>query len=375
MEGKATGKATQAYRDRHAELPAGHWRNVGGLQLSTLGWGSYLGGTDSASRAAYEAAALAAMSGGINVLDTAANYRDQASERDLGRAIAQYVEGGGNRDELLVTSKAGFLHGDCDSPLGKEWFQAEYVGPGLVNARDIVANNHCLSPSFIAHQLERSRTNLGLETIDVYFVHNPDNQLGAGEPPELVYQRLEEAFVVLEEAADAGKIQTYGIATWDGLRAPIGHAANMQLVKVVHAAGQARMRVGGKASSHHFRALELPLNLAMPEAARDATQPWRFGEQPTLAIAKEQGWLCLASVPLLQGQLMGKVPAAWREALGTGDDLETAFQFARSVPGISSALIGSGNPSHVATNLAWAQARGVDEATVRVMMGSGWGHD
>ncbi|MFO1535487.1 MAG: aldo/keto reductase, partial [Thermoplasmatota archaeon] len=151
------------------------------------------------------------------MLDTAANYRDQASERDLGRAIAAYIEGGGMREGVVVATKAGFLHGDCDEADQDAWFQREYVDSGVLRKGDVVSG-HSLAPAFVAHQVERSRRNLGLECLDVVFLHNPEHPLEWGVPEAEFYARVEAAFEVLERACDAGTVQVYGVATWDGLR-------------------------------------------------------------------------------------------------------------------------------------------------------------
>ena len=36
---------------------------------------------------------------------------------------------------------------------------------------------HCMSPAYLENQIERSRRNLGMETIDLFYVHNPESQL------------------------------------------------------------------------------------------------------------------------------------------------------------------------------------------------------
>ncbi len=360
-----TGRATPEGTARYAARFAAPYRQVGGLHLSTVGHGSYLGKTDPAARQAYEDAALACLQGGINVLDTASNYRDQASERDVGRAIARFLAAGGRRDEFMVTSKAGFLHGDCDSPLrGPEWWQSEYTDID----RNSILGSHCMSPGYLRHELARSRANLGLDTIDVYFVHNPESQAALGE--DEFYGRIRDAFVALERAADDGHLKVYGAATWDGLRLPPGDG-HVSLLKLIHEAGQAAMEVGRKASEHRFRAIELPVNLAMPEGLTSASQPWKFGVRPSIECARDLGMLVLASASLMQARA-GEAPAEWQTALAaTG--LEAWLQFARDAPGVTTALVGMGQPQHAEEVLAWA-ARPLPKV-VATMLGSGWGHD
>ncbi len=363
ITGRATPDGTKAYADAHP----GHYRDIGGLRLSTVGHGSYLGKSDAASRTAYQEAILTCLQGGINVLDTASNYRDQASERDVGAAMARFIEAGGSRDQVLVTSKAGFLHGDCDSPLrGPEWFQSEYSH--IVRGNDMVGG-HCMTPAYLDHELQRSRANLGLDTIDVYFLHNPESQVDVvGE--EAFYARIRDAFELLERRADDGHIKVYGVATWDGLRRPPGNG-HVSLLKLVHEAGQAAMAVGRKASEHRFRAVEMPVNFAMTEALTSSTQPWKFGMRPAMECATDAGMLTLGSASLLQTRI-GEIPNMWQQALDA-DGLEAMLQFARDAPGLTTALVGMGQAEHAREILEWAQKK--PARVVKTMLGSGWGHD
>lgn len=372
IEGHATPEGTAAYAAGH-QAATGHFRNSLGLTLSSVGMGSYMGETTPAARRGYEASAAVALSSGINVLDTAANYRDQASERDFRPAIARFIEGGGKREGIVVASKAGFLHGDCDEAEPDAWFQTEYVESGVLRKEDIVSG-HSLAPRFIVHQLERSRKNLGLDCIDVYFLHNPEHQLDWGIPEAEFYARIETAFEVLERAADAGHIQFYGVATWDGLRTPPGGKGHLSIVKLVHHAGAARMKVGGKAASHHLRAIQFPVNIAMTEAAISPTQPYRFGAQTILDCAKDLGMLTLASASLMQMRLAGRTPPEVAEALGTTTDAETGLQFTRSVPGVTTALIGMSKPEHAKDNATFATTHSPAVGVVKTILGTGSVH-
>lgn len=46
---------------------------------------------------------------GLNVIDTAINYRGQKSERVIGAALRYLLEQGYKRNELFVASKNGYL--------------------------------------------------------------------------------------------------------------------------------------------------------------------------------------------------------------------------------------------------------------------------
>jgi aryl-alcohol dehydrogenase-like predicted oxidoreductase len=88
--------------------------------------------------------------------------------------------------------------------------------------------------------VDKSRANLGLETIDVYYVHNPETQLSEISR-ETFNTRIREAFGALEEACAEGKLSLYGVATWNGFRvAPEkrGHLSLEDLVAAAHDAGK-----------------------------------------------------------------------------------------------------------------------------------------
>jgi aryl-alcohol dehydrogenase-like predicted oxidoreductase len=111
--------------------------------------------------------------------------------------------------------------------------------------------------------------------------------------------------------------------------------------------------VGGE--HHHFRALQLPYNLAMPEAVTLANQPVNQQRATTLAVASAMGIGVCASASLLQGRLAKGLPPILREALdGFGSDAQRSIQFVRSTPGINVALVGMKSAAHVADTLATA---------------------
>jgi aryl-alcohol dehydrogenase-like predicted oxidoreductase len=353
ISGFATPEGTARYRERFPQLrDAGHFRRAPGvpgageLWLSSLGLGTYLGEPTAAFDAGYTAAAQAALSGGINLLDTAINYRHQRSERNLGAALARLIASSElQRDEVVVCTKAGYLCFDGDMPADpRAYFMKEYVEPGIVDPKEIAGGMHSMAPRYLADQIERSRRNLGLETLDVFYVHNPESQLDH-VAPTLFRQRLKDAFAMLEEAVAAGKIRWYGTATWNAYRVPPGQRGSMPLAAVVDVARE----VGG--DQHHFRFIQLPFNLGMPEAYAFPNQ--QAGEEmlPVLRLAARCGVAVVGSATLHQGQLTEGLPEFIGKHLGMSSDAENAIQFARSAPGIAAALIGMSRAEHVTANL------------------------
>lgn len=367
----ADPEATRGFAARRPELAPDHFRPALGLALSSIGLGTYLGEEDDATDALYAEAALEAMRLGCNVVDCAINYRAQRSERAIGRALAEAARSGvAAREEILVATKGGYLAFDGSAPPDpRRYVEETYVRTGLASA-DRIAGWNCIQPSYLSDQVERSRRNLGVETIDLYYVHNPESQFERVEADAL-YEELTAAFEMLERKVAEGTIRHYGLATWNGFRRPKGARDRLSLRRVLEAA----RTVAGEA--HHLRAIQLPLNLAMPEAlllpnqkmpreGRGELPPG--GPAPFLDAAARAGLAVFFSAPTLQGRLTRGLPPAVAEFLpGLRTDAQRAIQFARSAPGATSALVGMKHVAHVRENLEVARVSPAPEARMRAL--------
>lgn len=353
ISGFATPEGTARYRQRFPQLSeaeffrhAEHVPSAHELWFSSLGLGTYLGEPDDAADAAYTEAIRLALRSGINVLDTAINYRHQRSERNIGAALAQWTAAGdGQRDEVFVSTKAGYLSFDADLPPDpRGYFLREYVESGIVDAKELVGGMHCMAPHYLHDQIERSRKNLGLETIDLFYLHNPETQL-AEVSPDIFRERLKRAFSALEGSVRAGKLRYYGLATWNAFRVTEGSRDSISLA----AAAEIANEVGGHA--HHFRFIQLPFNLAMPEAYVLANQTVGKKNLSVIEAAAQLGIGVMGSASLYQGRLIEGLPPFIAQVLGMKNDGENAIQFARSAPRITTSLIGMGHSEHVLANL------------------------
>src|ERR1700686_205555 len=230
--GRATPSGTARYQSR---FPSDFYRTAAGLTVSTLGLGPYLGAPDEQTDEAYTTAVEAAVRGGINFLDSAINYRNQRSERSIGTALSRLSASGEvQREGIVVCTKTGFLTpGAVPESLRKE---------------DIVRGMHSMAPDFLADQIDRSRTNLALDALDVFYLHNPETQL-AYISREAFDGRIRAAFERLEKIVAQGKIGWYGAATWEGFRKASGGLGLLKLEEMAR-------EVGGR--QHHFRFIQLP---------------------------------------------------------------------------------------------------------------------
>jgi len=352
----ATAAATARYAKRFSGVAApGHFREAQKLSIASLGIGTYLGQPDDKTDASYAASMVAAGESGINVVDTAINYRFQRSERCVGSALTQLAKKGFSRDEFILCSKGGYLTPDGSMPSDpNEYFYREYIQPGIFKPDEIVQGSHCMTPRFLENQLGRSLRNLGVDCIDVYYLHNPETQLSEVSRPDFM-ERVRDAFIYLESAAADGKIQLYGMATWNGFRQEASARESLQLGEIEQLARD----IAGE--THRFRFVQLPFNLAMTEALTLGNQTIGGETKTVMEAASELGIALIASASLLQGQVARNLPPFVAQALGLRSDAERALQFVRSSPGITTALVGMSHPEHVKTN---AHLVGVPPATV-----------
>jgi aryl-alcohol dehydrogenase-like predicted oxidoreductase len=344
IKGFATAKGTAAYRTRLAPPAAeGHWRSWEGLRVSSIGLGTYLGGEDPATDQSYRDAVARALELGLNVIDSAVNYRHQRSERSVGGALRSLAEAGSlSREAVVLTTKGGFIPFDGNVPANPNAYLLEtYVRSGIVEPRDVVGGCHCMTPGYLADQLDKSRQNLGVETIDVYYVHNPEMQLSEVDRATFL-GRMRAAFEFLEGMVGEGKIRVYGTATWNGYRQPPSAPDFLSLPELVQVARD----VAGE--THHFKVVQLPYNLAMTEAFTRANQS--VGEETVslLEAARRLGIYVMTSASIYQGQLTRNLPPVVGEFLpGLRTDAQRALQFVRSTPGVGTALVGMRQVAHV----------------------------
>src|ERR1044071_6576529 len=159
-----------------------------------------------------------------------------------------------------------------------------------------------MTPRCLLNQRDTSLNNLQLECVDLYYVHNPETQLGKVDRDEF-NRRLLLAFEALENAVTDGKIRWYGTATWNAYRNPPEAKDYMSLAEVVGLAEKA----GGK--DHHFKAIQLPLNLGMTEALSASNQRVKDKDMTILDAAQTLGLTVMCSASVLQGQLTRNLPS------------------------------------------------------------------
>ena len=214
------------------------YRTLGhsGVEVSPLCLGTMLfgGATPEA-----EAARIIGMArdGGVNFIDTADAYNDGETERVVGRAIA------GGRDHWVLATKVGNRMGD----------DAEAAG---------------LSRRWLMRAIDDSLARLGVDHVDVYYLHIEDH-----DTP------LEETVGALGDIIAAGKARNFGLSNFRAWR----HA---EVVRLCDAAGVPRPVV----SQPYYNAFN------------------RMPEVELLPACAQYGIAVVPYSPVARGVLAGKYP-------------------------------------------------------------------
>ena len=241
---------------------------VSGATLSAVGLGTYLGDATDEVDLAMEEAVYYTVSKGINVVDSAINYRGQRSERAVRLALRKlFGSGTVNREDVFISTKAGFIPGDSQKRLSPQKTVASWATTTADFPSDeVVEGKHCIAPACLNSSILASRTNLGLYTIDLVYLHNSaEKQLGTVERGAFL-NRLKAAFVFLESLRALNYLRYYGLATWTCFTSDPAVPQYLSLAEVVALAEAA----GGP--NHGFRYVQLPVTLTMPAAATETYQ-------------------------------------------------------------------------------------------------------
>lgn len=359
VAGRASTRGTRAYVARFGDvLPLGHFSDFGAarLKLSSLGIGTFPGAASDAVDAASASLIAEGLLGGINVIDTAVHYRYGRALGAVRAGLERAFSGGLTREQLFVAVKGGFVLCPDGPPADFDaWFDAHCAARGL-GTRDDLSGMHLLTAPHIAWQLAHAREALGLETIDAFLVDQPEVQV-ARVGKEAMHRKLEAVFGVLEDAARRGWIGAYGVASFDSLRVETDAPLFQSLTSLIGLAERAAAggRGGAQPPAHHLRVVQLPFNPAMTEGFTRFSQATGEGNvASTLQAAYQLGLYVMTSHALGKGRFAREDPLA-AGVPGLANPAQRALQFARSTPGVGTALVGLHAPAQLADLLAVAR--------------------
>jgi aryl-alcohol dehydrogenase-like predicted oxidoreductase len=246
----------------------------------------------------HQAALESYLQRGGNLIDTSANYGDGAAEELVGQ-----LPSSPDQNVILVT-KGGYIQGQNMLLAAQQRNFSEVVeyGPGIW---------HSIHPDFLQTQIELSLARLRREHVDIYLLHNPEYYLEdishrravTAEDHNEFYRRIRQAFAFLEAQVALGKIRWYGISSNNfggpGFSRGSPTAGSSTGTSVSRSLAEAE----ALSADHHFRIVQLPVNLYEPGGALEPNNHGRT----VLDFCREKGLGVLANRPLnafVQNQLV-----------------------------------------------------------------------
>jgi aryl-alcohol dehydrogenase-like predicted oxidoreductase len=206
--------------------------------MSIVGFGGYRISIESKKH--YEALKHAVISG-CSLIDTSSIYTDGDSEKLVGLVLKEVTQ------KPTIVSKVGYIQGSVFDVIKED----EDLRVDLVEYSESIS--HSIHPNFIANQLTTSLKNLGVDSIDIYLLHNPEYYLKTpGSNKDEYYSRIKKAFLYLEEQVNLGRIKSYGISSNTFIDPKDDHEST-DLEKVYEIASQSDLK--------HFKYIQFPLNL------------------------------------------------------------------------------------------------------------------
>ena len=343
ISGYATSEGTKNF-SKNSQVNLENFKIFEDLHLSNVGIGTYLGNPDSQTDELVKNAVKQSVLSGVNVIDTAINYRAQKAERSVGKALSELIqEEKITRNQVFVSSKNGYVTNDADIQEDfMEYVMRELGKPGIVKEGDITSGYHCMTTAYLSDQLDRSLKNLDLECIDLMYLHNGiEGQIKDISKDEFL-EKLKSVFELYEQKRDEGKIKFYGMATWECFRVKDNDPQHLSLEDIV----QMAKKIGG--DEHGFKFIQLPYNMNYDQALLGKNQIIQNKPVSILESAVTLGIGVFTSVPFMQGRLLA--PGVMPEFSDLKSSLR-ALQFIRSSPGVLAPLVGQKSAEHVSEYL------------------------
>jgi aryl-alcohol dehydrogenase-like predicted oxidoreductase len=339
IKGFANLEDTKKYFN-NKDIDSKHIRNTHWFYTLPMAIGTHLGDFSDEHSDLYVDAIIYGLEHGINFIDTAVNYRAMRSERDIGKVLKYLISEKKTikREEIVISTKGGQIYGDYHlgvKPI--DYLEKILIPNGILERKDVnIVDNHrhTLVPSFYKTAIGLSKENLGIETIDIHYIHNPEISmyvLGS----ELFYKQLEKLIGFYEEQVELGNIRFYGMATWDAFISDPGSRWYISLEKVMD------IVKGVVGEKHHFKFIQLPYNKFNNLANIKTNQSLKGRYCTPIQVANELGLTVTISSPLNQSEGLSK------GALSHGELLKYVI----NTEGVYATMVGTKTREHLKENM------------------------
>ncbi len=297
---------------------------------AAIGLGTYLGSFSDEDSKQYIDAITYAVKNGIAAIDTAINYRGMRSEKDVGNAVNALISSGAiKREDIAIASKAGLLFGDITSGRNPMKCLQEVLAPKGIQLSDFCEYDglyQTLNPDFFDIALQLSLQNLGIDMLDIHYIHIPEITRAKLTDAEF-YERIAKLFAWYEDKVAEGKIRYYGLALELCAMEPEEEKWYINVEKAGHIAREISN------GNSHFKYIQIPYNIQYPYAATVRNQSYK-GENCSLVDAAHQmGLRVIGSKPLCGGK--GFEKATLREMISF------------ALNGVDAINVGSKNKNHI----------------------------
>ena len=160
-----------------------------GVEISklSLGTAAFGGLYTSVSELDCQDSVLTALANGINFIDTAPHYGKGISEIRIGRALA-----GKDRSSCVISTKIGRLLVPSENDIDEFFMDAD----------NKVERKFDFSACGVRQSLESSLERLGLDSVDILFIHDPDSH---------EIEAILEAYPELDRMRSEGIIKSIGV--------------------------------------------------------------------------------------------------------------------------------------------------------------------
>ena len=298
--------------------------------MGTVVLGTHLGNFSKEDSLKYVEAIKYAVRNGIYSIDGAINYRGMCSERDEGVALAELMNSGIiTREEVFISSKAGLLYGDISAKLPPMKYLSEKLENKGISIEDFSEYEglfQTLNPAFYEIALNKSLENLGLEMIDVYYIHIPEiTKLKLTE--DEFYEKMEMLIRWYETKCFEGKIRYYGIAFEFMVEEPFENKWHIEIERIKNIA----RKVSGE--KNHFKYILFEYNIMCDWADTVKSQMIDGVKMTMIEACKALELETVASMPFAMGDGFKKYALS--------DMLDFVSKKMNHV------IVGSKNPKHI----------------------------